>query len=103
MYWKYSKVVMQHLHTVPIVSSNLTTSTNRIFCGVLSVVVCTPCCELGSMGSFPIEHPKIFYAPLVKKYNTVLITRSRRSVTSRGYQFLFRRIRAWRTDLTVNQ
>ena len=28
--WKYSKVVMQHLHTVPIVSSNLTTSTNRL-------------------------------------------------------------------------
>ena len=27
--WKYSKVVMQHLHTVPIVSSNLTTSTTR--------------------------------------------------------------------------
>lgn len=28
----------------------------------------------------------MIFAPLVKKYNTVLITRSRRSVTSRGYQ-----------------
>ena len=26
--------------------------------GVSSVVVCTPFCEIGSMGSFPIRHPK---------------------------------------------
>ena len=31
--WKYSKVVMQHLHTVPIVSSNLTTSTKQFMLG----------------------------------------------------------------------
>lgn len=27
IYWMYSKVVMQHLHTVPTASSNLATST----------------------------------------------------------------------------
>ena len=31
--------------------------TNSIY-GVFSVVVCTPFCEIGSMGSFPIRHPK---------------------------------------------
>ena len=30
---------------------------NSIY-GVFSVVVCTPFCEIGSMGSFPIRHPK---------------------------------------------
>ena len=28
--WMYSKVVMQYLHTVPIASSNLATSTNHL-------------------------------------------------------------------------
>lgn len=33
-----------------------------------------------------VWHLHLTIAPLVKKYNTVLITQSRRSVTSRGYQ-----------------
>ena len=60
---------MQHLHTVPIVSSNLTTSTNRVFWGDISVVVCTLVCETGSMGSFPIYHPNQYasVAPMVEQ------------------------------------
>ena len=78
---------MQHLHTVPIVGSNPTTSTNRVFWGDISVVVCTLVCETGSMGSFPIYHPKAFYARLVKKYNKRLITVNQWSVTTTGYHF----------------
>ena len=65
---------MHHLHTVFIVSSSLTVTTKLkkyYFVPKIFLLIC---------------YLQIANAPLVKKYNSRLITGSRWSVTTRGYQ-----------------
>ena len=65
---------MHYLHTVTIVGSNPTTSTNRLFWCGHSVTVSTSCCDLDSPGSNPGGHPKIVYAWLVQWKNVCPIS-----------------------------
>ena len=55
--------------------------------------------EAGDCGSIP--HKGSIHAPLVKKYNSRLISGNRRSVTSRGYQVF--KESAMKRKMTVKQ
>ena len=44
-------------------TGNVANHLSLLWC-VLSVVVCTPCCDLGSMSSILIGQPKVNYASL---------------------------------------
>ena len=55
--------------------------------------------EAGDCGSIPYKGS--IHAPLVKKYNSRLISGNRRSVTSRGYQFF--KEKAMKRKITVKQ